>query len=46
MISCDSVKPRVESRLVEPSTSVSMIVTVPSVWPVERLPMMVSTLSG
>ena len=31
MISCDSVKPRVDSRFVEPSTSVNITETVPSV---------------
>ncbi len=46
MISCDSVKPRVDKRFVEPSTSVNMIATVPSVWPVARLPMIVSALRG
>ncbi len=46
MISCDSVKPRVDRRFVEPSTSVNMIATVPSVCPVARLPMIVSTVSG
>ena len=46
MISCDSVKPRVDSSWVEPSTSVNMIDTVPSVWPEPRLPMMVSAVSG
>ena len=30
MISCESVKPRLDSIWVEPSTSVNMIVTVPS----------------
>ena len=46
MISCEAVKPRVESSRVDSSTSVNMIVTVPSVWPTARLPMMVSAVSG
>ena len=46
MISCDSVKPRLDSSLVEFSTSVNMMVTVPSVCPIARLPMIVSTVRG